>query len=244
VVRAAVAVPEALRPVGVLVEPLTIAEKALLQVRTVQRRLPWGSQHADPGDPQDEPGGREAHRALVLGAGPVGLLGAMALLVRGYETAVWSLEARGSERAAFVRALGADYLSAADVPPAGLARRLGAIDVVYEATGAATVAFQALDAIGPNGVFVFTGVPGRKAPVELAADRVMRRLVLTNQLVFGTVNAGRHAYEAAVRDLAVFGARWPEQVRGLIAARHPLDAVPALLRERVPGIKHVVAVSD
>jgi len=49
-------VPEALRNVAVLVEPLTIAEKALEQVEHIQRRLPWGT---------------EDHRAVVLGAGPV-----------------------------------------------------------------------------------------------------------------------------------------------------------------------------
>jgi threonine dehydrogenase-like Zn-dependent dehydrogenase len=58
-------VPPELREVAVLVEPLTIAEKSLEQLRTVEQRLPWDGQ---------------GHRnAVVLGAGPVGLLGAMAL---------------------------------------------------------------------------------------------------------------------------------------------------------------------
>jgi len=35
-------VPPALREIGVLVEPLTIAEKARIQLEQVQRRLPWG----------------------------------------------------------------------------------------------------------------------------------------------------------------------------------------------------------
>src|SRR6266566_6898823 len=36
-------VPPGLREIGVLVEPLTIAEKALIQLRQVQQRLPWAS---------------------------------------------------------------------------------------------------------------------------------------------------------------------------------------------------------
>ena len=64
-----------LRDVAVLVEPLTIAEKALIEVREIQRRLPWG------GGP---------HRAVVLGSGPVGLLGAMVLVNAGFETYVYS----------------------------------------------------------------------------------------------------------------------------------------------------------
>src|SRR5262245_66301970 len=34
--------PRGLREVGVLVEPLTIAEKALAEAKHVQARLPWG----------------------------------------------------------------------------------------------------------------------------------------------------------------------------------------------------------
>ena len=55
-------VPAGLRDVAVLVEPLTIAEKALRQVWDVQERLPW----AAPGRK------RRPYHALVLGAGPVG----------------------------------------------------------------------------------------------------------------------------------------------------------------------------
>src|SRR5579872_2228509 len=69
--------PADLREVGMLVEPLTIAEKALIQVRSIQQRLPWKEYR---------------HRALVLGAGPVGLLGAMALIRDGFDTFVYSRE--------------------------------------------------------------------------------------------------------------------------------------------------------
>jgi threonine dehydrogenase-like Zn-dependent dehydrogenase len=65
--------PPALRDVAVLVEPLTIAEKSLEQLSMIQQRLPW----ACSGDSGRGPARR--CRAVVLGAGPVGLLGAMAL---------------------------------------------------------------------------------------------------------------------------------------------------------------------
>src|SRR5437763_9213237 len=61
-------VPGELRDVAVLVEPLTIAEKALAEIRQVQKRLPWACPEAM------ARGAGHCHRALVLGAGPVGLL--------------------------------------------------------------------------------------------------------------------------------------------------------------------------
>jgi len=47
--------------------------------------------------------------------------------------------------------------------------------------------------LGVNGVFIFTGVPGVVAPIEIDAERIMRNLVLNNQVICGTVNAGRDA---------------------------------------------------
>src|SRR5262245_44110894 len=76
--RFLVRVPRALAEVGVLVEPLTIAAKASVELEAILRRYPW------------EPTGL---RALVLGAGPIGLLGAMMLVARNdVETFVYSLE--------------------------------------------------------------------------------------------------------------------------------------------------------
>ena len=231
-----VPVPAALDEWGVLVEPLTIAEKALIQVQDIQERLPW-SCAVRPGKPRDY-----CHRALVLGAGPVGLLGAMRLREAGFETFVYSMESAEGDKAALVRAIDATYVSARDSDVDQLARQLGHMDLVYEATGAARVSFEVLAQLGTNGVFCFTGVPGRKAPIELDAHRIMRRLVLQNQVVFGTVNAGRPAYEAAARSLMRFQERWPEPLRRLITAHHDPEGAVELLRRGWDGIKHVVTM--
>ncbi len=70
--------------------------------------------------------------------------------------------------------------------------------------------------LGTNGIFIFTGVPGRKGPVEIT-DLMMRNLLLKNQVVFGTVNAGRDAFEASIRDVGIFAKHWPQAVKSLIA---------------------------
>jgi threonine dehydrogenase-like Zn-dependent dehydrogenase len=250
-------VPAHLREIGVLVEPLTIAEKALMQVWQVQQRLPWecapttatntGASTPTP-TPKDEKGSQRGHavschRALVLGAGPVGLLGAMALVTAGFETHVYSREAAGSERAQLVEAFGAKYLSAETHEVEQLGKDIGGIDLVYEAVGASSLAFEVLKCLDMNGVFVFTGVPGRKAPIAVDTDLLMRNLVLRNQVVFGTVNAGRDAFEAAIRDLEVFHTRWPQIVKSLITARVPIEEHHDLLLGKAGGIKNVVKLA-
>jgi len=236
-------IPRSLRPLGVLVEPLTIAEKALIQLWEVQERLPWECRHVHPVG-NGHAGRGSCHRAVVLGAGPVGLLGAMALASRGFETTVYSRSGAPEERAALIESFGARFVPAETVSVEQLAERVGRIDLVYEAVGASALAFETMKFLGANGVFVFTGVPGRKGPVEIDTDRVMRNLVLNNQIVLGTVNAGRDAFDAAIRDLESFEKRWPPAIRSLISGRFPIEAHRDLLLGRMPGIKNVLAFGD
>jgi glucose 1-dehydrogenase len=236
--RYMIAVPQSLRTVGVLIEPLTIAEKALIEVGDVEDRLPW----LNTGDRTMR---RETvQKAVVLGAGPVALLGALALLVRGFQTWVYSQEPADDPKALWVQSVGGRYVCSKEVPVGGLRETVGNIDLIYEATGAAQMAFRAMEAVGVNGVFIFTGVPGRKGPIEIDADLIMRNLVLKNQLVYGTVNAGRDAFEAAVSDLGEFQRRWPEQLAGLITGRSSPEACQDLLLAPRAGIKQVVTFAE
>lgn len=227
-------VPRELRDVAILVEPLTIAEKALIQVFEVQQRLPWACPVAT--------GARDGscHSALVLGAGPVGLLGAMALRAAGFRTYVYARETTPNPKADVVQAIGAQYISAREQSIDQLPGIIGNIDVVYEATGASQLSFEVMKILGANAIFVFTGVPGRKAPVQVDTDLLMRNLVLRNQVVFGTVNAGRDAFENAITDLGTFMERWPDAVRNLISGRHPVGNFRDLLLGTPSGIKNVI----
>lgn len=143
--RYLIPVPATLADVGVLVEPLTIAAKGSVELDTIFQRYPW------------EPIGL---RGLVLGAGPIGLLGAMTLVARGIETVVYSLEPADGDRAQLVRSIGGKYISARDTSLAQVSSSAGVFHIVFEAVGSAKVAFSALDALAPNGVFIFSGVPG------------------------------------------------------------------------------------
>ena len=231
-------VPRALRNVGVLVEPLTIAEKAIEQIWSLQVRLPWACPHTR------ERGMGHCHRAVVLGGGPVGLLGAMALVRQGFETFVYSREKAPHPKVSIVEAIGATYVSAESASLDDLAARVGNIDVVYEASGASQLSFEVIERLGVNGIFVFTGVPGRKAPVAIDTDRLMRSLVLNNQVVFGSVNASRANFQAAINDLASFNQSWPQAVSGLITGRFPVEDYRDLLLGPARGIKNVLSFAN
>ena len=229
--------PVEIRDTAVLTEPLTIAEKAVSEVWQVQKRLPWGLPPAMGGTNMSY-----KHRAVVLGAGPVGLLGAMTLILAGFETHVYS---RGSQtQMDFVTSIGGIYVAAETCSIPQLAEKVGNIDLVYEATGASKFAFDTLEVLGTNGVFIFTGVPGRKGPIELDTDLIMRNLVLKNQVVYGSVNAGKSSYGSAIEDLAKFKARWPEAAGKLITGRYKMEDFKDLLLGTPVGMKNVITIAS
>jgi threonine dehydrogenase-like Zn-dependent dehydrogenase len=223
--RSVYPVPRALRGVAVLIEPLTIAEKAWLEFRAIDRRLPWR---------------QERRTAVVLGAGPVGLLGAMLFRAAGFDTWVYSRSRTPNAKAAIAEEIGARYVSSLEVPPREFARGAGNIDVVYEAMGAAQPALDILQSLGANGVFLFTGVPSPAEALSLDLHRLLLRMIVRNQVIVGTVNAGPDAFQAAIRDLSVFHARWPAALASMLTGRYPIEA----FRDAIGagGIKNVIAM--
>lgn len=218
-----VKVPKPLADVAVLIEPLTVVSKAGIQARAILDRLPY------------EPG---LQRGLVLGAGPVGLLAAMVLVANGYQTVVYSREPEGGEKGRLVKSLGASYISAATAPIENLAEHTGEFDVVLEAVGFAPVMMAATRSLHANGVVALTGIPAEGAAAEVSVGRALRDLVLKNQVVFGTVNAGRRDYLSAIQQLEQFMILFPESVRTLITRRRPLGEAKKMLAG--DGIKNVV----
>jgi threonine dehydrogenase-like Zn-dependent dehydrogenase len=229
-------VPHHLREIAVLVEPLTIAEKAEYQLyKLMQRRPPW----IDPAVSERAQG--RGHTALVLGAGPVGMLGAMALRATEFETFIYSRERAPDLRTEVAQAIGATYLSSQELPISQIEARTGPIDLVYEAAGHSLLAFEVLRVLGPNGIYVLTGIPGWQRLIEADLAALFRDMVLKNQVVLGTVNAGPHDFSAAIADLDLFSQRWPTAVRALLAERTPLAQAIDRILGRPVGMKSVIS---
>ena len=227
-------VPNQLRDIAVLVEPLTVAEKGLAQVWKTQQRLPWGSAKAG------EPRGKGL-TAVVLGAGPVGILGAMALVVNGFKTYVYSRSRKPNFKADLVESFGVEYISSEEMTPEDLAMKVGSVDLIYEAVGVPSITFEMLRVLGINGIYVMTGIPAPKAPIPVAASEIMRNVVLKNQAIVGTVNADADAFTHAIKDLEIFNQRWPQNVRQLITSRSRIDGYRDLLVGKATGIKNVIS---
>ena len=181
-----VRLPKELRSVGVLMEPTSVAEKAIGQAFEIQRRLRvW-----------------QPKRALVLGTGTLGLLASMILRLRGIEVVTMGRTARPYLNADLLDEIGGRYLSTADVSIAEASRLHGPFDLILEGTGFSPLAFEAMEVLGKNGVLVLVSVTGGDRQIEVPADRINQGFVLGNKVVVGSVNASRADFLAGVADLA------------------------------------------
>ena len=219
-----VKLPPHLHRFAVLMEPMSVVQKGIQQALAIQQRLAW--------DPR---------RAVVLGAGPVGILAAAALRLRGLEVHVSALEPQGSFKDTHLREAGIAYVSAAHTPIASLAAKLGPIDVVFEATGATAVVAPAMQILGPDGICILSSVTGGEKKVQIDLATWNREMVLGNRLVFGTVNAGRLHFEMGRRDLEAIEELLPGWLERLITRRIPFTDAPQALHRTPDDIKTVLS---
>jgi glucose 1-dehydrogenase len=228
-----VRVPAELEPVGVLMEPLSVVEKAIdesLRVQTV--RCP---------DAATTPDWFYGRRCLVAGLGPVGLLAAMALRLRGGEVYGLDVVDANTARPKWLDGIGGRYVDGREVPANQVEKKIGGMDLILDASGIAELEFNLLDALGLNGIYVLTGIPGGNRPLQIQGAELVRQLVLDNQVMVGSVNAARGHFQMAADDLAQAHLRWGAQIASLITHRyswnqfaglmdqHPSDAIKAVI---------------
>jgi threonine dehydrogenase-like Zn-dependent dehydrogenase len=228
-----VRVPPELEALGVLCEPLSVAEKAIEEaVRLQAARLP------------DAPASLDwlyGRPCLVAGLGPIGLLAAMVLRLRGAFVYGLDVVDAGTVRPNWLEAIGGRYIDGRQVPADQVDDQLGRIDLIFEATGVAALEFNLLDALATNGVYVLTGIPGGDRPIDLDGAELIRQLVLQNQVMLGSVNAARDHFQMAVDDLAQAYLLWGEAVAKLITDHHPNMDFDAALHQHTPDeIKAVI----
>jgi glucose 1-dehydrogenase len=194
-----VKMPEMLSELGVLLEPLTIVEKGLVQTYKLQKtRLIWTPE-----------------RALVLGAGPVGILATAVLRLRGLEVATVATRTKDSTKARLVESTGAKYINSKETPLSSLA---GQYDFVFELTGNPSIAFIAQDLIRVNGIVCFLGIY-REDQETQNVGRVFTDLVLGNKLHFGSVNANISYFQDGAKDLVKIQKKWPNLLSSMITRK-------------------------
>jgi len=227
-----VRVPQGLKHLHVLMEPMSCAAKAVHQAFEAQRRMRvW-----------------RPKVAYVLGAGQIGLLTTLVLRLRGLQ--VYTL-ARGKApnlKSEIATGYEATYVSTSETPMTELVKQTGRPDLIVDATGSSQLAFDAMTVLGHNGVVVWTSITGGSRKIEVHSDLINIQWVLGNKLLLGSVNANREHFEMGIRDLAMGEMMFPGVTQRILTS--PVDGLDnykemmRLLVEDQDALKVFVNVSE
>jgi threonine dehydrogenase-like Zn-dependent dehydrogenase len=199
---------------AVLLEPASVLAKAWEHIERIGLRSRWAPR-----------------RALVTGAGPVGLMAAMIGMQHGLEMHVMDHNDDG--------------------PKPRLARELGATyhtrfpsfepDIVVECTGSPAVIAQAVTGSAPGSIVCLTGLGGAEHTASFDVATLNQSMVLENRVVFGTVNANLRHYQSAAHALASADRGWLGRI---ITRRVPTDDWREAYEKQPGDVKTVLVFED
>ena len=221
-----VKVPKGLRKVGVLLEPSSVAEKAIIQAFEVQRRLRvW-----------------RPRRAAVLGAGTLGLLASLFLQLRGIRVTTFGLEVPPYLNSRLLDEIGVRYISTKQTSLKEASAHFGPFDLILEGTGFSPLVFEAMEVLAKDGVLAMVSITGANRNIEVPTDRINQGFVLGNKVCLGSVNASREDFERAVLDLSAAELSFPAWLEKLLT--HPVKGLEnyAELIEKLTSTKGAIKV--
>jgi len=227
-----VRVPKGLKNLHVLMEPMSCAAKAIHQAFEAQRRMKvWSPK-----------------RAFVLGAGQIGLLSTLILRLKGIEVFTLARAAGPHLKSSIVEGMEANYIATSQTSLEQLAKKVGKADLIIDATGSSSIAFNAMEALGHNGVLVWTSITGGKELSTVPSDKINIEWVLGNKLLVGSVNANREHFESGIKDLALGEVMFPDVLEKILTS--PVNGLAGykemmrLLVEDNSALKVFVNVAD
>ena len=212
-------IPTELENLAVLLEPLSIAEKAVTQSFKIQERMVW-----------------EPKKAFVVGAGSLGLLATMILRLKGLKVYVAATREKESLKAKIVRRVGGTYINVRETPIGTLEEKF---DLVIEATGRVEVALEALNLLGPNSVMCFLGIYREKKACE-EFGKVLTTMVLGNRLMFGSVSSNKSHFERGIKDMSEIKRRYKDVLNKLITKKLYLTDFEQAFKSDREEIKTVI----
>jgi threonine dehydrogenase-like Zn-dependent dehydrogenase len=137
-------VPENLKEVGVLMEPMSVAQKAIEQAYRIQQRLRlW-----------------RPKRTAVLGASTLGLLSSLVLRLRGLEVTTFGNTMPPFLNSKLLEELGVRYVNTKEMPLTDASTKYGPFDLILEGTGYSPLVFEAMNVPAQNSVLAMVSVTG------------------------------------------------------------------------------------
>lgn len=219
-------IPPAIKDMAVLLEPLSVAEKGIEAIFKIQERLWW-----------------KPKRALVLGAGTLGLLATLILRDLGLKTYTVATRTHESLKAKLVGQSGGTYVNSSEEPLKGLPGKYGPFDIVIEATGVSRLAMGTRGLAEKSGIVCLLGVYTGKHEETIDFDSFNLDLVFNNKAVFGSVSSNRRHFERGVGRMISIEGKWPGLLCKFFTRRVTLENIASGFQHDPDDIKVLVDIS-
>ncbi len=218
-----VKVPQNHKDVGVLLEPLSFAEKTIQQANKIQERLIW-----------------EPQNALILGSGTIGLLVTMILRDKGIETTTVARTPHGNLKSDIVEQIGGRYSSTSGKSLQEIIDINKKYDIVIESTGVAKMVYEGINFVRTNGILCLTSITGDNGTIDFPISRINLEFVLGNKSLVGVVNANMKDYTRGVKRYDNIENKWPGILRKIITNELPIEEYKKGFSAKPQDIKTVI----
>ncbi|MFI6259404.1 Aldose 1-dehydrogenase (NAD(P)(+)) [Micromonospora saelicesensis] len=218
-------VPAELKGTAVLVEPLSVVINLLEKLRhSEQARLGRGQV------------------AVVIGAGPIGILTACMLTLEGRAVLLADRLDREGRRGRTAAGLGIDYLQVSDLlNDTAFRHRLREADVVVEAAGATAAVLLSLVLCRANGTVAVLGTGQAREVIDVDTNEVASELVQHNKAIIGSVNASFTHVQASIGALQEITSRWPGVIEAMIDRYPPSELSRAMSASADTYVKSAIS---
>ncbi len=221
--RYLVKVPSHLEHLALLLAPLSLAEKAHQEAIQLTKRYSFYCYHEMEG---------AAPRALITGMGSVGIMTAYLLSLYNYKLTVFCRRESDDDRLRLLEPLDVDYINTQRVPTERLEKAGYSFRQIFETTGDPQYSLRIMNFMAPNAIMALMASPEwDPAPDNLEVDihGIISRIVLGNQMIFGSIKSGRDAFESAVKHLEELADLYGDALAGLMTQTLPLAQYRSLL---------------
>lgn len=218
-----VKVPQELGELAVLLEPASVAEKAVRTAFEVQSRMIW-----------------KPETAMITGTGVLGLITAILLKLRRLDV-ICVDRSEGEYKERIFSELEITHFNSRKINLHDIPARVGKqVDMIFEMTGNSSVALHAIMVAGTNGIVVLASITGGDKSIMICSDCFNQGLVLGNKTVVGTVSAHVKDYEQGICDLLEAEKKWPGLLEKLITARYPPERINEAISAMDENIKVLI----
>ena len=212
--------PKGLEKYGTFVEPLSIAEKGIEQIRQIQSRMPWACKH--PNHSFDSESWGSCKTAFVIGAGPLGILATALLRLADVNTYVLERKEEDHIKIKTIKKLGAKYIDIRKVNIKESFEIAGNVNIIFEASGASEFAINIIPYMSRSSIYVMTGIPKGEWNATFDAHAILRQIVRHNQVIVGTVNSNKKHFEMAIKDIQKINRKFDNILDNLVTHKFKL----------------------